>query len=96
VRTGLASLIGSSTLLAFSPHYSSLLVASSLAAHLPVGVGGALFRLYRRVLYAGVSLLRPYTCTGLSALLVLCGCKGTSPALFDLYRPVLVQSSLLF
>jgi hypothetical protein len=96
VRTGLTSLIGSSTLLAFSPYYSSLLVAGSPAAHLPVGVGGALFRLYRRVLYAGVSLLQPYTCTGLSALLVLCSCKGTSPALFNLYGPVLVQSSLLF
>jgi hypothetical protein len=96
VKTGLASLIGSSTLLAFSPHYSSLLVAGSPAARSPVGVGGALFRLYKKVLYAGVSLLQPYTYTRLSALLVLCGCKGTSLALFDLYGPVLVQSSLLF
>jgi hypothetical protein len=96
VKTGLASLIGSSTLLAFSPHHSSLSVAGSLAAHLSVGVGSALFRLYKRVLYAGVSLLQPHTYTGLLALLVLCGCKGTSPALFDPCRPVLVQSSLLF
>jgi hypothetical protein len=91
VKTGLTSLIGSSTLLAFSPHHLSLLVANSLAAaYLPVGVGGALFRLYKRVLYAKMSLLQLYTYTRLSALLVLCGCKGTSPALFDLYRPVLV------
>jgi hypothetical protein len=96
VKTSLASLIGSSTLLAFSPHYSSLLVAGSPAARLPVGIGGALFRLYKRVLYAGVSLLQPYTYTKLLALLVLCSCKGTSPALFDLYGPVLVQSFLLF
>jgi hypothetical protein len=82
VKTGLTSLIGSSTLLAFSPYHSSLLVASSPAtAHLPVGVGSALFRLYKRVLYAKVSPLQPYTYTELSALLVLCGCKGTSPAL---------------
>jgi hypothetical protein len=57
VKTGLTSLIGSSTLLAFSPHHSSLLVAGSPAAHSPVGVGGALFCLYKRVLYAEVSLL---------------------------------------
>jgi hypothetical protein len=90
VKTGLASLIGSSTLLAFSPYHSSLLVASSLAARSPVSVSGALFRLYKRVLYTEVSLLQPYTYTKLSALLVLCSCKGTSPALFNLYRLILV------
>jgi hypothetical protein len=57
VKTSLASLIGSSTLLAFSPYHSSLLVAGSLAAHSPVGVGGTLFHLYKRVLYTGVSPL---------------------------------------
>jgi hypothetical protein len=96
VKTGLASLIRSSTLLAFSPYHSSLLVVGSPAAHLPVSVSGTLFRLYKRVLYAKVSPLQPYTYTRLLALLVLCSCRGTSPALFDLYRPVLVQSSLLF
>jgi hypothetical protein len=96
MKSSLISLNGSSTLLAFLPHHLSLLVAGSPAAHLPVGVGGALFRLYKRVLYAGVSLLQPYTCTGLSAPPVLYGCKGTSLALFDLCGPVLVQSSLLF
>jgi hypothetical protein len=48
MKTGLTSLIGSSTPLAFLPHHSSLLVAGSLAAHLPVGAGDALFRLYRK------------------------------------------------
>jgi hypothetical protein len=58
VKTGLTSLIGLSTLLAFLPYYSSLLIAGSpTATRLPVGVSGALFRLYKRVLYAGVSLL---------------------------------------
>jgi hypothetical protein len=57
VKTGLTSLIGLSTLPAFLLYYLSLLVASSLATRSPVGVGGALFRLYKRVLYAKVSLL---------------------------------------
>jgi hypothetical protein len=58
VKTGLTSLIGSSTLLAFLLYHLSLLIASSLAAaHLPISVGGALFHLYKRVLYAKVSLL---------------------------------------
>jgi hypothetical protein len=96
MKTGLISLNGSSTLLAFLPHHSSLSVAGSLADHLSGGVGGALFRLYKRVLYVGVSLLQPYTCTGLSAPPVLYGCKGTSLALFDPCGPVLVKSSLLF
>jgi hypothetical protein len=91
VKTDLTSLIGLSTLLAFSLYYLSLLVASSpAAARLLIGVGGALFRLYKRVLYIKVSLLQPYTYTRLLVLLVLCSCKGTSPALFDLYKPILV------
>jgi hypothetical protein len=96
MKTGLISLNESSTLLAFSPHHLSLSVVGSLADCLSRGVGGALFRLYKRVLYVGVSLLQPYTCTGLSAPLVLCGCKGTLLALFDPCGPALVRSSLLF
>jgi hypothetical protein len=96
VKTGLISLNGSFTPLAFSPHYSSLLVAGSPAAHLPVGASGALFRLYRRVLSVGVSFPQPHTYTGLSALPALYGCIGTSQALLDPCVPVLVQSSRLF